>query len=72
MDQIGSSKIVIDQPKEKCDENFFKISKKPLKKENGEAGECGPCLETIRCCNLCASCFNNWCLCCRNVKNLCS
>ncbi|CAF0708868.1 unnamed protein product [Brachionus calyciflorus] len=41
-----------------------------LKLQRGS--DCGPCIETLFCCNLCASCFNNWFLCCENCKECCS
>lgn len=38
---------------------------------NGE-GCCATCIETLFCCNLLASCFNNWCLCFRNCEDCCN
>lgn len=57
---------------EEITKNFYVQSEEPLKKEIGKGENWTFCVDTMRCCNLCASCLNNWCLCYRNVKNLSS
>ncbi|CAF1006207.1 unnamed protein product [Brachionus calyciflorus] len=71
MNQIETKQVVLEQPKENIQQNEFYKSTQPIKMKRGEAGFCGPCIEALFCCNLCASCFNNWCFCCRNIQNCC-
>lgn len=57
--------------------NFYtEKAEEPLNESNRGGygngnGCCADCIEALLCCNLLASCFNNWCLCCRYCEDCC-
>lgn len=64
-------KPVLTEPKQANDLEQIEINSSTLVEKGSyrnDDGCCSTCIETLFCCNLCASCINNWCLCCRNCQ----